>query len=392
MLPSGWSTKSLREIGQCIGGLTYSPGDVVDKAEGMLVLRSSNIKHGELAFEDNVFVRKTIPVDAQTREGDILVCVRNGSRRLIGKSALIKGAGIGVVHGAFMLLFRSNESAFVYQLFQSPQYYRQVHENLGATINSINSSDFYEFQFPFPPKEERSKIADALALWDAAIKNAERLIALRAKQRAWILSQVALFSNRKGKLGDFLVQVNRPVPRPATSYWALGIRSHGKGTFQRFVEDPTTVDMEELYEVKRDDLIINITFAWEGAIASVNLEDERCLVSHRFPTYEVNRNLADPRFVKYIVNRKSFFSQLALISPGGAGRNRVLNKKDFLKLAVPLPPLGEQKRLATILETLDQFIEKQTAQLTAIKNQKRGLMQKLLTGKWRPKLPESAVA
>jgi type I restriction enzyme S subunit len=70
----------------------------------------------------------------------------------------------------------------------------------------------------------------------------------------------------------------------------------------------------------------------------------------------------------------------------------VLNKKDFLKLEVSLPPVAEQTRLATILATTDMLIEKETSLLVALKSQKRGLMQKLLTGQWRVPMESKAVA
>lgn len=263
--------------------------------------------------------------------------------------------------------------------------------NTGSQEN-LNAGLIREIGFPLPARREQDYVAELLANWDAAIEKTEQLMALRARQKAWLRAQVISSLGHTTKLGDFLKQESRPEPKPTEPYWALGIRSHGKGTFQRFVKDPASVDMEELYAVNRDNLIVNITFAWEGAIAFVKPEDERCLVSHRFPTYEVNNEIADPVFVKYIVNCKAFFSKLALISPGGAGRNRVLNKKDFLKLEVSLPPLAEQTRLAMILATTDLLIEKETSLLVALKSQKRGLVQKLLTGQWRVPIENKEVA
>ena len=188
---------------------------------------------------------------------------------------------------------------------------------------------------------------------------------------------------QKFKFGDFLVLTLRKVPKPSTSYLALGIRSHGKGTFSRDVDDPSKVEMTELYEVKKDDLIVNITFAWEGAIALVKQSDEGCLVSHRFPTYVFNQKLALPEFFKYLMLSKRFFFELRLISPGGAGRNRVLNKKDFLNIKVKLPSVEEQHKIAAVLQACDEEIELLKQKLAALKRQKKGLMQKLLTGRVR---------
>lgn len=199
-VPKGWSTTKLRQIGECISGLTYAPEDVVDNAQnGMLVLRSSNIKDGKLSFNDNVFVQTAVQENSLTREGDILICVRNGSRGLIGKSAQITGSGVGVAHGAFMMIFRAQDSAFVYQLFQSREYFRQVHENLGATINSINSSDFYRFGFLYPPEAERAAIADLLSTWDVAIQKTDQLIAAKQARFKGLVQRILI---RRGHLND----------------------------------------------------------------------------------------------------------------------------------------------------------------------------------------------
>ena len=76
------------------------------------------------------------------------------------------------------------------------------------------------------------------------------------------------------EFGSFLEPDFRAVPKPAQYYLALGVRSHGKGTFQKPNSDPEKIAMDTLYEVHRDDLIVNITFAWEGAIAIARPDDE----------------------------------------------------------------------------------------------------------------------
>ncbi len=185
-------------------------------------------------------------------------------------------------------------------------------------------------------------------------------------------------------LSKIVKPASRPVNKPEEGYWRLGIRSHAKGTFHTFVEKPKTVAMDELYEVKENDLILNITFAWEHAIAIANKEDDGKLVSHRFPTYEFKPDsVAD--FYKYIIVQPRLKYMLSNISPGGAGRNRVLNKTDFLKLNLPKPTQKEQQNIAEILATCDRVIELKEDLLTEKQNQKKWLMQKLLTGEIRLK-------
>src|SRR5690554_987165 len=161
----------------------------------------------------------------------------------------------------------------------------------------------------------------------------------------------------------------RPVPKPTDAYWRLGLRSHAKGTFHEIVKDPQIINMKELYEVKENDLIVNITFAWEHAVALADQEDEGKLVSHRFPTYVFNQGCV-PQFYKYVFIQSWFRKMLENISPGGAGRNRVMNKTAFLKLPCYIPPLPEQEKIAEILSTWDKAIELKEKLITEKKKQK----------------------
>jgi len=167
----GWEEKTLGEIGECIIGLTYSPDNV--KESGTLVLRSSNVQGNSLCFEDNVYVDNKVSDKLIVQENDILICVRNGSRDLIGKCALIKGSAIGETFGAFMSLFRSPFNVFVFNMFQSSIIKKQIDEYLGATINQITNKSLNSFVIPFPTIEEQNQITTILSDMDAEIAGLE---------------------------------------------------------------------------------------------------------------------------------------------------------------------------------------------------------------------------
>jgi type I restriction enzyme S subunit len=167
-LSGKWEQKRLEELGVSLIGLTYKPSNV--KSDGLLVLRSSNIFQEALRFEDNVFVNIDVPAAIILRKGDILICVRNGSRDLIGKCALINEEAQGLTFGAFMAVFRTPFYNFVYHQFQSDLIKRQINEHLGATINQITNKSLNSFQIPFPmDEEERTAIAVILSDMDAEI-------------------------------------------------------------------------------------------------------------------------------------------------------------------------------------------------------------------------------
>ncbi|MGL6066191.1 MAG: restriction endonuclease subunit S, partial [Cetobacterium sp.] len=109
-------------------------------------------------------------------------------------------------------------------------------------------------------------------------------------------------------------------------------------------------------------------------------EDEGRLVSHRFPTYEIKKEKIDLQFLRVLIKQPRLKYMLGLISPGGAGRNRVLNKKDFLKLEFNLPPLEEQHKIGEFLSKLNEEILLHQDKLNLLREEKKILMQLLLTG------------
>ena len=147
-IPEDWECQKFGDIGQTIIGLTYSPRDVAEY--GTLVLRSSNVQNGKLAYQDNVFVNMELPERVIVKEGDILICVRNGSRQLIGKCALIDKKAAGSAFGAFMSVFRTKSSTFLFYQFQSTLIQNQINEIMGATINQITNKDMSGFMISLP--------------------------------------------------------------------------------------------------------------------------------------------------------------------------------------------------------------------------------------------------
>lgn len=171
-----WETRRLGGLGEALIGLTYTPDQVCEN--GVLILRSSNIQEGTLTFHDNVFVKADIPERLFVRPGDVLICVRNGSRDLIGKCAMIDDRARGMAFGAFMAIFRTQFSDFIFQQFQSNIISRQIREHLGATINQITNGSLNSFTVPFPTDaEERSAISEILSDLDAEIGALENRLA-----------------------------------------------------------------------------------------------------------------------------------------------------------------------------------------------------------------------
>lgn len=128
-----WEEKEFGDVVKFYSGLTYKPSDVLSC--GTLVLRSSNVRDGELIYIDNVFVNPDIVNCQNVKSGDIVVVVRNGSRDLIGKHALIRSEMPNTVIGAFMTGVRCDNPEFINSLLDTKMFISEIHRNLGSTIN-----------------------------------------------------------------------------------------------------------------------------------------------------------------------------------------------------------------------------------------------------------------
>ncbi len=153
-IPDSWEWVRLGDIGETNIGLTYKPSDV--SLSGVPVLRSNNIQNSEMDYSDLVYVTSDVPERAYAQKGDILICARNGSRALVGKSAIIDKDGMAF--GAFMAIFRSICNPYI-QLFINSYVFRGQLE--GATTTTINqiTQDMLKRQLcPLPPLAEQARI------------------------------------------------------------------------------------------------------------------------------------------------------------------------------------------------------------------------------------------
>ena len=192
-IPSHWEVKSLRFIGNPIIGLTYSPDEICNDNEGVLVLRSTNIQGGKIIDKENVYVSTKINDKLTTKLNDILICSRNGSRQLIGKCGRIGKDFVGVSFGAFTTVFRSSANDFIYYVLSSQLFEYQSGLFLTTTINQLTVGAFNSFKVPLPPREEQIQIAKFLdyktTQIDRLIEKKKALIEKLNEKRTALITQ-----------------------------------------------------------------------------------------------------------------------------------------------------------------------------------------------------------
>ena len=183
---------------------------------------------------------------------------------------------------------------------------------------------------------------------------------------------------------DVLERVEVPVNVESNKeYVQIGIRSHGKGLFYKEPVLGKALGTKQVFWIQTNCFILNVVFAWEQAITKTTENEIGMIGSHRFPMYRPKNDLVDINYLIYYFLTKRGTDILEAASPGGAGRNRTLGQERFLKSKITLPPLSEQQKIAAILSTQDKVIELKEKLLAQKQQQKKYLMQQLLTGKKR---------
>lgn len=396
-LPSGWEIKKLGDVGEIVSGLTYKPEQV--RESGKLVLRSSNVQERVLAFDDNVYVDPTELKYNPLKTGDILICVRNGSRSLIGKNARINDMAQGAAFGAFMSVFRSDYNDYLYHVFDTDLYNRQIHINLGATINSINSNELRDFKFPLPPLPEQRAIANILSTWDTAIQKNQALISQKEQEKKWLIQNLLTGKKRlKGfsgewkemKLSDLFNRVSRKNNEGNTTVVTISAQRGFVRQTDFFNKNIASEITSNYFLVEKGEFCYNKSYSngypWG---ATKRLKDfDKAVVTTLYICFGVkNEKDTNPEFFEQYFNANKLDNGLTKIAHEGGRAHGLLNvtPSDFFSLKVTIPSFEEQTAIAEVLQTADKEITLLKTKLEQQKLQKKGLMQVLLTGKVRVK-------
>lgn len=155
-IPPSWVWVRLGDIGESRIGLTYHPEDISD--DGMIVLRSSNIQNNKLSFNDIVRVKTSVPNNLLVNTGDIIICARNGSKALVGKSAIIQDMKEPMTFGAFMAIYKSPINEYVKIYLDSPLFKKTLDAVNTVTINQITQKNLNNAIIPLPPLAEQKLI------------------------------------------------------------------------------------------------------------------------------------------------------------------------------------------------------------------------------------------
>ena len=179
-IPTHWEILKLKYVALTNIGLVYTPDDIVENSDkGYPLLRANNIQNGKIDYQDLIYIKyEQIEKKQIASIGDLLMCVRNGSENLLGKTAKIQDGYFSF--GAFTAIIKSQFNDYFYWIFQTNMLRKSIASfSVSNGIGQISQEDIKNFIIPFPPLQEQKQIAEFL---DSEISKIDSIIEKIKKQ------------------------------------------------------------------------------------------------------------------------------------------------------------------------------------------------------------------
>lgn len=395
-LPKGWKLTQLSDTATIVRGSSPRPAGDPRYFGGSFL---PWITVGEVTKDAGMFLSETRSF--LTAEGakhtrildpDTLILTNSGATLGVPKITKLRA---GANDGIAAFLSPTPNKAFLYYFLESKTRYFREDIAPGVGQPNLNTELIGLTPLPLPPAPEQRKIADILSTWDEALETLDSLIAAKDRQKQALMQQLLTGKTRvkgaKGKwkkvrMGDVLERVFRPIDWHADLPLNLvSLRRHCGGLFRRPDVKGSEYKTQDLHEIRAGDFLISKRQVVHGAWGYVTPEFEGGHVSKEYAILD-NRapdKLHMPFFAWLAQTRRLI--RLARVSSTGVHIEKLIfDPVVFLRESIRIPAdLAEQQRIATILDTADQELTLLRTQRNALDQQKRGLMQRLLTGKIR---------
>jgi len=403
VIPEHWEVKRFKDLAYSITGLTYSPDDITDENEGTLVLRSGNIQNSCLDFTNNVYVSCKINKTLYFKKGDILLCSRNGSANLVGKSAYIDQS-YKYTWGAFMTVARSKMDKYLFYSLNSDLLKINMGLFQTSTVNQLTARMLDNMTFLKPPLSEQTAIANYLDTKTAAIDRKIELLTAKANKykalrRSLINETVCRGLNPTAPLKDSGIEWIGMIPE----HWEVkrfkSIANTVKGrnlelsdTYfenslpnlsleylrnESVVFDTYCFTPDKNQKVSTDDMII----IWDGAGVGEILNGKDGFLSSTIAKIVVDKKKYNSKF---LYNLRFSIEYILKMIPAGMGIPH-LNPQVLNSFNCPCPPIDEQTEIVEYLNEkttqIDTILTNISEQISKLTQLRKTLINDVVTGK-----------
>ncbi len=408
-----WKAKLFGDVANLRNGLNFirsDAGDVVKIVGVGDFQRKFRIAYDGL---ESVQIAGRIGADDLLQNYDLLFVRSNGNKALIGRCILIEGLRERASFSGFTIRARLTDPSlnptFVGYFFQSGAAKRAINFAGGGTnISNLSQGILSEIEIPTPRLSEQRKIADILTTWDEALETLDALIEAKERRKKALVQQLLRgqrrlkgFDKSGGKtksdrfniypadwrrvaLGDVITEVSHRNPSGDDLPVLSCTKHRGLVLSEQYFGKRVYADDTSNYRlVKRGEFAYATNHIEEGSIGYQNVCDAG-LVSPIYTVFKTTNEIDDD-YLYRVLKSPLLIHFYQINTSASVDRRGSLRYYEFARIHIWIPCKLEQQAIAKVFTTDDQELTLLHAQRTALDQQKRGLMQRLLTGKLRVK-------
>ena len=408
-VPEGWSVMNLDRAGVKVidgdRGKEYPSADDFSECGFCLFLSAKNVTKNGFKFNELQYI--SAEKDSKLRKGRVyrgnIVLTTRGS---VGHFAFyddsVEFEHIRINSG--MVVLDTNDSKllpqFFYTLSQSNLIRNQIASAaFGSAQPQLTVDIIKKIKTAIPPLPEQQKIAQILSTWDKAIATCEQLLFNSQQQKKALMQQLLTGKKRlldedgvrfsdmweHNILGKLIKEVKRDKEENPNEIELLTVKLHYKGAVRSGKYPNATERGRPYFKRFENELIIGRQNLHNGGVAIVSKNCDGLIASNAISSFE-NRKNVNVNFILSIMSTAHFRFLVDNLT-GGTGQKEV-SVGELLKMHIFAPNYEEQNKIATVLSRADREIKLLQTQLEALKQEKKALMQQLLTGKRRVKILE----
>ena len=391
IIPQEWEVKRLGSIAKCFSGGT--PKSESEEMYGGTIpfIRSGEI-HGDktaLYLTDDGLCKSSAKM---VNVGDLIFALYGANS---GDCA------ISQINGAINQAILCIRSLSVINPFLQPylelQKDRFIAKYLQGGQGNLSGEIVCSYTMPVPPMEEQRKIAEILGVWDEAIEKQSRLIEKLELRKRALMQRLLTGRTRlpgfttpwqKVSYSEILKEVKRNMTwNDNEEYDLISVKRRSGGLFHRDRLLGKDIKTKNLRPAKFGDFLISKMQIVHGASGLVTEEFDGMKISGSYIALVAkSREKVDMNFINWYSQTPYFYHQTYVSSYGVHIEKMTFDLESFMSMNIILPPLPEQKAIAEVLTAANNEIATHRKKLDALRLQKRGLMQQLLTGKTRVKI------
>lgn len=398
MVPNGWRLIALENIADPSAAIRYGVVQIGEHTEnGIPIVPIKFIK----SIDTAKLHRVSASIEAKYKNsrihaGDVLISVKG----TIGAVGIVPEGFSGNIAREIARIRPSvkYDSNYIAFQLQADHTQREI-ENLtvGTTRKEFSIHTLKKFEILVPPLNEQQKIVKILSTWDQAISATEKLLENSQQQKKALMQQLLTGKKRlldengvrfSGvwkhiKLRSLIKEIKRDKEENPNNIELLTVKLHNKGAVASGKFPNSTEGGRPYYKRFAGELIIGRQNLHNGGVAIVPSECNGLIASNAISSFEA-LNDCDINFILSIMST-SHFRYLIDNLTGGTGQKEV-SVRELLNVFVFIPCVEEQQKIAKVLTIADQEIETLQKKLDCLKQEKKTLMQQLLTGKKRVKV------